>query len=127
MSSANFFQVIIFFVTSLAFGACLLLLSLGLQKLFKIGKKTPVKLHEYECGMKAIGETQIKLSVKYYLFALMFIVFDVEFMFLLPWAIYFSKTNQNLGLLLVEAFMFVVILGAAWFYALKRKALNWDK
>ena len=72
-----------------------------------------IKDMPYECGVDLIGETRVRLSVKYFLIALMFIIFDIEIVFLFPWAVVF----QELGLLaFIEAFLFVLILVVGFVY-----------
>ncbi|MDD3149991.1 MAG: NADH-quinone oxidoreductase subunit A [Candidatus Gastranaerophilales bacterium] len=77
----------------------------------------------YECGMKPIGDAQIQFDIKYYLYALMFLIFDVEAVFLFPWAVAYNK----LGLFaLVEAIIFIGILFIGLVYAWKKDILKWQ-
>jgi len=85
-------------------------------------KPNPVKQATYECGLETIGETWVQFRVQYYLYALVFILFDVEAVFLFPWAV---SINQ-LGLYaLVEMFIFLGLLIAGLTYAWKKGALRW--
>jgi NADH-quinone oxidoreductase subunit A len=80
-------------------------------------KKTP-----YECGMNLIGDRWPQFNFRYYTFALLFVVFDVETVFIYPWAVYFKQ----LGLFaFVEMLIFILILVVGWAYAWKHKALEW--
>lgn len=82
-----------------------------------------LKSKTYECGMKPFGDSRIQFDVKYYLFALLFLIFDIEAVFLFPWAVSFDK----LGLFaLVEAFIFIGILILGLAYAWKKDALKWQ-
>lgn len=82
-----------------------------------------LKHKTYECGMKPFGDSRIQFDVKYYLFALLFLIFDIEAVFLFPWAVSFDK----LGLFaLVEAFIFIGILILGLAYAWKKDALKWQ-
>lgn len=126
-------QILIFIVTGLVFGSILLLMSLIVQKIFGIGRYRLIKSSEYECGVKPLEATNINSDIKYYLFALLFIAFDVEFVFLLPWAIYLAKYKVEVGdtqfmlFLFLEILLFVLVLGLGWLYALKADALEWAK
>jgi len=85
-------------------------------------KPNPVKQATYECGLETIGETWVQFRIQYYLFALVFVLFDVEAVFLFPWAV---SINQ-LGLYaLVEMFIFLGLLIAGLAYAWKKGALRW--
>lgn len=129
--SAELIQVLIFVCTALIFGSLLLFTSFIAQKLLRIGNKSKLKYQPYECGVKPDENFTGLFDIKYYMFVLLFIVFDVEFIFLIPWAMYFAKLETiakgepSLYFLLFEAVMFVAILGLGWFYALKNKALDW--
>ena len=91
-----------------------------------LGKKnmTPEKAIPYESGMETSGANAVKLSVKFYLTAILFVVFDIEAVFLFPW----SSIFRELGWFgLVEMFAFIVILGMTLLYAWKKGALEWEK
>jgi NADH:ubiquinone oxidoreductase subunit 3 (subunit A) len=82
----------------------------------------PVKESIYECGMVPIGDAQVRYNVRYYLFALLFVVFDVEAVFLYPWAVAYGQ----LGLYaFVEAVIFVGILLVGYAYAWRKRAMEW--
>jgi len=84
------------------------------------------KLSTYECGIQTqgqVGDSRTHLHVKFYLVAMCFLVFDVEVVFLLPWAVLFRKMAwAGLGALLT----FLGVLAVGWFYLLKRGALDWE-
>ncbi len=87
--------------------------------------KAPGYLKEkpYECGMKPFGDSRIQFDIKYYLYALLFLIFDIEAVFLFPWAVVYDK----LGLFaLVEALIFIGILVIGLVYAWKKDALKWN-
>lgn len=91
-------------------------------KIIRPRKPNPVKQATYECGLETIGETWVQFRVQYYLYALVFVLFDVEAVFLFPWAV---SINQ-LGLYaLVEMFIFLGLLIAGLAYAWKKGALRW--
>lgn len=85
-------------------------------------RPNPIKNAPYECGEKPIGPAWVQFNVGYYLFALLFLVFDVEAAFLYPWAVVFREAGW-LGLLEIGLFVFVLISGFA--YAWKKGALEW--
>lgn len=103
-----------------------LLLPIGalmiLGPLLRPKNPTEAKLTTYESGVEPFGEAHVQYNVRYYLFALMFVVFDVEIMFLYPWAVSFD----SLGLFgLVEMFIFLGLLVVGLVYAWKKKVLEW--
>lgn len=83
---------------------------------------TPFKYETYECGEITIGSTKINFGVQYYMYALVFVIFDVETLFLFPWAVAFVK----LGILgFIEMMLFIAILTVGLVYAWKKEALEW--
>lgn len=92
----------------------------------KIGARpsnpNPTKLETYECGVTTIGPSWIQFNFRYYYFALLFVIFDVEAVFLLPWAVQYKQ----LGLFgFVEMAVFMVILVLGYVYAWRKRALEW--
>lgn len=117
-------------ITALALvnGLVLLGLSTALQRIFGIYSPNKVKGESYECGMKPMMEALVQFDIKYYLFAIIFIVFDVEFVFLMPWASLFTQQQAGTrGFIITEAFIFVAILLLGLYYATKKGALNWNQ
>jgi len=97
--------------------------ALVLGELFRMKRPYPEKLMAYESGNAPVGEPRIRFSVKFYIIAMLFVVFDVEAVFLYPWAIVFDK----LGLYaFVEMIIFIAILLVGFVYAWKKGALDWD-
>jgi NADH-quinone oxidoreductase subunit A len=95
--------------------------ALGILKI-RPKRPDPIKLDTYECGVETEGDALVQFNVRYYIYALVFVIFDVEVVFLYPWAVAFQK----LGLFaFVEAVLFVGILLIGYFYAWRRKALEW--
>lgn len=85
-------------------------------------KPTPAKLSTYECGEPALGTSFIQYNVRYYLIALLFVIFDVEVVFLVPWAVVF----RDLGIFgFIEAVIFILILLVGLIYAWKNRILEW--
>jgi len=110
--------VLIFLVTGMAF------LAYGLSHL--LGKRAPTreKLSTYECGNQPIGDARGRFSVKFYLIAILFIIFDIEVVFLYPWAVIYKKLSL-FGLM--EMGIFLLILLAGYFYIIKKGALRWKE
>ncbi len=87
-------------------------------------KKSKVKGEAFECGIESQGNARTPFSIKYFLVAVLFVLFDVEVIFMYPWAVNFKK----LGLAgLVEMFIFIAIFLTGFFYIVKKGALTWDK
>ena len=105
-----------------SFGTLVLSVVLG-----KKGKRTPIKDTAYECGMLPVGQGTTRLSVKFYLVAMLFILFDIEVIFLYPWAvIYREMLKIDAGLILGSMLSFLAILGIGYLYALKKGAFDWN-
>ena len=104
-----------------SFGMLILSVVLG-QK----GKRTPIKDTAYECGMLPIGEGTARLSVKFYLVAMLFILFDIEVVFLYPWAvIYRTMLKENAAMIFGSMISFLAVLFVGYIYALKKGAFDW--
>jgi len=82
----------------------------------------PIKSDTYECGMETEGNTWVQFNFRYYFFALVFVIFDVEAVFLYPWAVAFRQVKL-FGF--VEALIFVIILVVGYLYAWRKRALEW--
>ena len=95
-----------------------------------IGQKKPslVKLMPYECGNEPIGSARERFSVKFYLIAMLFILFDIEAVFLYPWAVIFkSFIKAGLGsFIFIEMLVFIAILFVGYIYIWKKGALEWE-
>lgn len=113
--------------TILAFLAVAMLLgvsALGVNRLLMPFRPNRVKNATYECGNEPVGDAQIRYNVRFYIFALLYVVFAVEAAFLFPWAVVF---RQIAGMLpLTEAVIFLGILVLALAYAWRKGALTWD-
>ena len=114
----------------LMLGALAVLFSAGMLVgsviLGKKGKRPPIKDTPYECGMLPIGPGSTRLSVKFYLVAMLFILFDIEVVFLYPWAvIYREMLKQNAALILGSMLSFMGVLFVGYLYALKKRAFDW--
>ena len=125
-------QPYVAFLILLGFVAANAVLLIGLSHLAAPHRPTPTKLAPYESGMPPLGSAHERFSVKFYLVAMLFIVFDIETVFLIPWgAIYFSDSSAasggpGMGFLLVEMLVFLLILFVGYIYVWKRGAFEWD-
>ena len=119
----QYLPVLMLGVLAVAFSFGMLLLSVVLgQK----GKRTPVKDTPYECGMVPVGEGSTRLWVKFYLVAMLFILFDIEVVFLYPWAvIYQTMLKESGGMILGAMVSFITILFIGYLYAVKKRAFDW--
>jgi NADH-quinone oxidoreductase subunit A len=99
---------------------------IGSVILGKRGKRLPIKDTAYECGMLPVGPGSSRLSLKFYLVAMLFILFDIEVVFLYPWAvIYRDMLSTHAGLILGSMLSFMGILFIGYIYALKKRAFDW--
>jgi NADH-quinone oxidoreductase subunit A len=91
----------------------------------KLGPKRNSKNKDvnFECGIESVGNARIPFSVKYFLVAILFVLFDVEVIFLYPWAINFKELGME-GMIKMVIFMMMLLVG--FFYIIKKKALEWE-
>ena len=116
---SSYLPILLFTVVAIAFP----IVVIGLAKLLGAGRYDPVKLEPYECGNPITSEAlDHRFSIRFYLIAVLFVVFDVETVFLFPWAVMFRK----LALFgFVEMVVFLAILVVGYIYAWRRGALQW--
>ena len=95
---------------------------IGLSRLLGPRKSNAAKDAPYECGIETVGETWVQFKVQYYIFALVFVVFDVEAVFLFPWAVAYDQLPLYAVL---EGVLFIVILAAGLLYAWRKGNLEW--
>lgn len=97
------------------------------SSLFGPQQPTESKLSTYESGMEPVKNARERFSVKYYMVAMLFIIFDIEVVFLYPWAVNLRKLIDSMGLfIIIEMVVFILILLVGYFYILKKGALQWD-
>ena len=108
----------LFLVIALALPAAAILIS------FILGPKKPdpIKRSVYECGIETVGDTWVQFKAQYYIFGLVFLVFDVETVFLYPWAAAYDQLSL---FMVLEAVLFILILVAGLLYAWRKGALEW--
>jgi NADH-quinone oxidoreductase subunit A len=100
-------------------------------------KPNPIKDSPYECGIEPVGEAHTRFSVKFYLVAVLFILFDIEIVFLYPWAVHcgggaadgtvFATRAARVQFLFAEMLVFLLILFLGWYWVVKKKALDWEE
>jgi len=120
---ANYLPILIFLGIATALSG--VLLGLG-AVLGRLGVKHPgdaEKLSAYECGFEPFEDTRVKFDVRYYLVAILFIIFDLEIAFLFPWAVSLGRIGVY-GLAAMGVFLFILVIGFA--YEWKKGALEWD-
>jgi NADH-quinone oxidoreductase subunit A len=116
---ADYMPILILIGLAVAMSA----IAIGLSAVLGPRKPNPAKGQPYESGMVPIGDARLRFSIKFYVVALLFILFDVETVFLYPWAVLFRRLRL-FGL--VEAVVFLAILFVGYFYAWRKGALEWD-
>lgn len=95
---------------------------LVISRLVAPRKPNPIKLSTYECGIETVGESWIQFKAQYYIFALVFLVFDVEVVFLFPWALALDKLPL---FAVIEGIIFILILIIGYVYAWRKGMLEW--
>ena len=115
----NYLPILVFLVIAAVLGG--VLLSLG----FLLGPRRPdeAKNSPYECGFEAFEDSRMKFDVRYYLVAILFIIFDLEIAFLFPWAVSLDSIG-GFGMLAMAVFLLILVVG--FIYEWKKGALEWD-
>lgn len=118
----SYLPVFILMLLATFLGCAVMLVShlLG-PKILNRGKDTP-----FECGVPPVGSAHQRFSVRFYLVAILFLLFDVEAIFFFPWAVVFKKYLSINTFILVEMGLFVGILLVGYYYVLRKGALEWD-
>ena len=116
---AEYFPILLFILVGLAVGV----VPMALGKLLSPSRPDPEKLSPYECGFEAFEDARMKFDVRYYLVAILFILFDLEIAFLFPWAI----VLQDIGWFgFIAMLLFLGILVVGFIYEWKKGALEWE-
>ncbi|MEM7790183.1 MAG: NADH-quinone oxidoreductase subunit A [Verrucomicrobiota bacterium] len=124
MQVADYYPILVHILLVLGIGAAILIVS---HIFGQRGVKTAIKDSPYECGMLAEGSGHARFAVKFYITAMLFILFDIEVVFLIPWVLVFREfLAASLPILMpVFFFLFILVLGLA--YELKKGAIEWEK
>jgi NADH-quinone oxidoreductase subunit A len=127
----QYVPILMLFGVAAGFVVVSLVMSLVVGKWANRNRRTvpqPIKDTAYECGMLPVGEGNTRLSVKFYLVAMLFILFDIEVVFLYPWAVvYRQMLAQNADLIFGAMLSFLGILFVGYLYALKKGAFDWKQ
>src|SRR6185436_14673904 len=119
----QYFAILMFIFVGLAVGVALPLLGGGLSRLLGVHRPDPEKLSPYECGFEAFEDARMKFDVRYYLVAILFILFDLEIAFLFPWAVVINDIGIA-GFLAMMVFLGILTVG--FVYEWMKGALEWE-
>lgn len=119
-----YLPIILLVVVAILFG----LIAIVMSSLIGPKKYSAVKMAPYECGCEPVGSARERFSIKFYIIAMLFILFDIEAVFLYPWAVIFKKfISAGLGtFVFIEMMVFIVILFVGYIYVWKKGALEWE-
>jgi NADH-quinone oxidoreductase subunit A len=120
---SNYLPVLLFLAVATGLAVVLLVLGNIFGRLSSRDPRDPEKLSAYECGFEAFEDSRARFDVRYYLVAILFIVFDLEMAFLVPWAVALKQIGTT-GLVAAGIFLFILTVGFA--YEWKKGALDWD-
>src|SRR6478609_291543 len=119
----NYFPILLFIIVGAIAGLAPIALGSVVSRLLGVHRPDSEKLSPYECGFEAFEDSRMKLDVRYYLVAILFIVFDLEIAFLFPWAVVLDSIGTA-GLVSMGIFLFILVVG--FIYEWKKGALEWD-
>lgn len=119
-SPLDYLPIVLMFLVALGFVITTMLASHWLGP----KHKTKIKLESFECGIHSEGNARLPFAIKYFLVAIIFVLFDIEVIFMYPWAVNFKE----LGMLgVIEVFTFIILLLVGFYYMLSKKALKWEE
>jgi NADH-quinone oxidoreductase subunit A len=119
-SPLDYLPIVLMFIVALGFVVTTMLASHWLGP----KRKTKIKLESFECGVESEGNARLPFAIKYFLVAILFVLFDIEVIFMYPWAVNFKE----LGMLgVIEVFTFIILLLVGFYYMLSKKALKWEE
>lgn len=119
-SPLDYLPILLMFIVALGFVVTTMLASHWLGP----KRKTKIKLDSFECGIESLGNARLPFAIKYFLVAILFVLFDIEVIFMYPWAVNFKE----LGMLgVIEVFSFIILLLVGFYYMLSKKALKWEE
>ena len=121
----DYLPILLQVVVAIVFAASALAISVILGK---TGRRNPTKDSAYECGMRPEGPNQPRFSVKFYVVAMLFILFDIEVVFMYPWAVVYKSYLIAHGTTILWSMLsFIIILLFGYLYAIKKGALDWSR
>ena len=115
----NYFPILLFIGIAALFAVFTILVA----RLVQASKANVVKLEPYECGIEPLTDARDRYSIRYYLIAMLFVIFEVETVFMFPWAVMLGQLKL-FGLIEMLVFLFILVVG--YFYAWKKGALEWQ-
>lgn len=119
-SPLDYLPILLMFIVALGFVVTTMIASHWLGP----KRKTKIKLESFECGIATEGNARVPFAIKYFLVAILFVLFDIEVIFMYPWAVNFKE----LGMLgIIEVFTFIILLLVGFYYMLSKKALKWEE
>ena len=119
----NYFPILMFLLVGLAVGIAPMALGWAAGALLGVNRPDPDKLSPYECGFEAFEDARMKFDVRYYLVAILFILFDLEIAFLFPWAIVLQELGW-FGVISMGVFLLILVVG--FIYEWVKGALEWE-
>jgi NADH-quinone oxidoreductase subunit A len=119
----QYFPILLFIFVGLAMGLGLPLAGATLSRVLRIHRPDAKKLSPYECGFEAFEDARMRFDVRYYLVAILFIIFDLEIAFLFPWAVVLDEIG-SFGFFAMVIFLAILVVG--FIYEWKKGALEWD-
>ena len=123
---SDYLPIVLMFIVAAGFAVTFI----GLSQLVGQRKRTRTKLMPYECGKDPVGSARERFSVKFYLIAMIFILFDIEVIFLVPWAVVFKRLSSEPGMsniVFFEMIIFIALLAAGLIYVIKKGAFDWSE
>ncbi|MCE3260011.1 MAG: NADH-quinone oxidoreductase subunit [Bacteroidetes bacterium] len=119
-SPIDYLPIILMFLVALGF----VVTTMVATHLIGPKRKSKVKLDSFECGIESHGNARLPFSIKYFLVAILFVLFDVEVIFMYPWAVNY----RELGIVgVIEVFSFIALLLVGFYYMMAKKALKWEE
>jgi NADH-quinone oxidoreductase subunit A len=119
----QYFPILLFIAVGLGVGVALPLVGAMLSRVLRVHRPDPEKLSPYECGFEAFEDARMRFDVRYYLVAILFIIFDLEIAFLFPWAVALEEIG-TFGFVAMVIFLGLLVVG--FIYEWKKGALEWD-
>src|SRR5258708_9857644 len=119
----NYIPILLMFLIAVGFAVSMIIVS----RIFGKYRPSAAKLMPYECGMNPIGNARERFSVKFYLVAMVFLLFDIEVIFLVPWAVVYKRLIDEYGKLFpyFEMMIFIALLLVGYIYILRKGVLEW--
>jgi NADH-quinone oxidoreductase subunit A len=116
----DYLPIILMFIVALGFVVTTMIASHWLGP----KRKSKIKLDSFECGVESLGNARLPFAIKYFLVAILFVLFDIEVIFMYPWAVNFRELG---GKGVIEVFTFIILLLVGFYYMLSKKALKWEE